>query len=77
MTSDEFKAARHTLGLSVDELSFVINTNDRTIRRWEDGTRSPNPVAAEAMQWMLGGFEPPRFKWLLAGRKPDEWRETE
>lgn len=74
MTGDEFKAARRTLGLSVNDLSFIINTSDRNIRRWEDGTRPPNPVAVEAMGWFLDGFEPPRMKWLLDGKRPDEWK---
>ena len=74
MTTDEFKAARHSLGLSVAELAFVLNTNDRTLRRWIDGERSVNPIAGEAMRWMTeDNYEPPRLRWILAGHRADEW----
>lgn len=66
MTHDEFKAARHTLGLSASELGRILDTDPRTIRRWEAGTvtgtaRPVNPVAAQVMRWMLAGFRPPEF----------------
>lgn len=53
MTPDQFKEARHTLGLSVSDVADILNTEPRTVRRWEDGTRSPNPVAVRVMQWLL------------------------
>ncbi len=63
MTPAEFKQARHSLGLSASELGRVLNTDPRTIRKWEheDGTRPPNPVACRAMEWMLAGWRPPQW----------------
>lgn len=63
MTPDGFKRARHQLGLTQAELARILDTAPTTIRRWEQsegpGARSPNPVAAQAMRWMLAGFRPP------------------
>lgn len=61
MTHEEFKEARHTLGLSVNQLAAILNTEPRSVRRWEDGTRHPNPVASRVLQWMLDGFRPPEW----------------
>jgi len=60
-TSVEFKEARHKLGLSVYELGSIINIDARTVRRWEDGERPPNPVACRVMRWMLDGYRPPEW----------------
>tara|TARA_Y100000310_G_scaffold257071_1_gene265049 strand:- start:1530 stop:1772 length:243 start_codon:yes stop_codon:yes gene_type:complete len=80
MTPREFKAARNALGLSINELSFVLDIQERTIRKWE-AERDPrpvNPLAVQVMGWLtLDNYEPPRLRWLLAGRKPDEWKEGE
>ena len=66
-TSQEFKAAREKLGLSVNDLSFIIDTNPRTIIKWETDSdvRSPNPVACRIMEWMLGGYYPPEWHKLF------------
>lgn len=65
MTSDEFKEARQTLGLTLAQLGVILNTDPRTIRKWEaihgKSARDPNPVACQVMQWMLDGFRPPEF----------------
>ena len=79
MTPQEFKTARETLGLSVPELSFILDRQERTVRKWEDehDPRPVNPMAARVMEWFLAGYEPPQMRWLLEGRKPSEWEETE
>lgn len=66
MDPDEFKAARHRLGLTVRELGRILDTADTTVRKWEapEGAttaRAPNPVAAQVMRWMLAGFRPPEW----------------
>ena len=66
MTPQEFKEARHTLGLSLSELGHILNTHPRTIRKWEakpdlNNARNPNPVASQVMRWMLNGFRPPEW----------------
>ena len=61
MTPAQFKEARHTLGLSVNQLAAILNTEPRSVRRWEDGTRTPNPVASRVLQWMLDGYRPPEW----------------
>lgn len=63
MTPQQFKQARHTLGLSTAQLGTILDTNDRTVRKWEhdDGTRPPNPIACRVLEWMLAGYRPPEF----------------
>ncbi len=63
MTPTEFKAARHKLGLSASQLGAILNTDPRTIRKWEheDDTRPPNPIACRVLEWMLAGYRPPEF----------------
>ncbi|MDO5643695.1 MAG: hypothetical protein Q4G26_15085 [Paracoccus sp. (in: a-proteobacteria)] len=65
MSPDEFKEARRKLGLTLSQLGTILNTDPRTIRKWEaihgNTARSPNPVAARAMRWMLDGFRPPEW----------------
>lgn len=66
MTPAEFKQARNTLGLSASQLGAILDTDPRTIRKWEadashSTARSVNPVAAQVMRWMLAGFRPPEF----------------
>lgn len=65
MNSQEFKDARQSLGLSVSEFGKIINTDSRTVRRWEavgDGGRPPNPIACKVMGWLLLGFSPSNFE---------------
>ena len=63
LTPQEFKSARRKLGLSASELGHILNTDPRTIRRWErdDGTRPPNHIACRVMGWMLNGYRPPEW----------------
>ena len=63
MTPAEFRAARHELGLTLDQLGAILATNPRTVRRWEkdDGTRPPNPIACRVLEWMLDGYRPPEW----------------
>lgn len=63
MTPAQFKVARQTLGLSQSQLGRILDTDPRTIRKWEhdDGTRPPNPVASRVMGWMLAGYRPPEW----------------
>lgn len=56
MTTDQFRQARKALGLSQSELAREWNmgkNGDRTIRMWESGDRSVNPIAAYAIKLMM------------------------
>ena len=61
MDSAQFKWARGQLGLSIDQLSEIIDVNQKTIRIWERGDRNPHPTAGRVMGWMLNGFRPDEF----------------
>lgn len=63
MTPAQFKEARHKLGLSASELGAILDTDPRTIRRWESpgDPRPVNPIAAQVMRWMLAGWRPPEW----------------
>lgn len=65
MTPDEFKMARQKLGLTLSELGAILDTDPRTIRKWEalhgNSARNPNPVASRVMSWMLAGYRPPEW----------------
>jgi DNA-binding transcriptional regulator YiaG len=66
LTSEEFKAGRKALGLSVYELGHILNTTPDTVRKWEmpdhrNTARGPNPVAQRVLQWMLDGYRPPEW----------------
>lgn len=57
-TADEFRQARHTLGLSVSQAAKLCNVEARTIRRWETGAgngdgRNPHPSACRIMEVAL------------------------
>jgi len=56
MTPEQFKAARNALAYSqqalADEWGMGAN-GGRTIRRWEQGDRPLNPIAAYAVSLML------------------------
>ncbi|MEP1521995.1 helix-turn-helix transcriptional regulator [Ascidiaceihabitans sp.] len=63
MDHTAFKAARKNLGLTLAELSRILDVDARTIRKWEADEnastgRRPNPVACRAMSWMLDGYRP-------------------
>jgi DNA-binding transcriptional regulator YiaG len=60
MTNEEFKQARINLGLSISQLSKILNTNPVTIRRWEASkgvktSRDPNPIACQVLNWLQSG----------------------
>lgn len=60
MTALEFKEFRKSLGLSVNQLSRILNINSTTIRRWEmeshyKSARPPNPIACEVLKWIRDG----------------------
>ena len=63
MTPSEFKLARQSLGLSAARLGRIMNTDPRTVRRWEsEGDPRPvNPIAARVMRWLLDGWRPPEW----------------
>lgn len=65
MTPTEFKHARKSLGLTLAQLGTILDTDPRTVRRWEaeggSTARSVNPIAAQAMRWFLDGFRPPEW----------------
>jgi DNA-binding transcriptional regulator YiaG len=63
MTPAEFRETRRKLGLSIAELGTILNTEPRTIRRWEgeEGARPPNPVAVRVLEWLLKGWRPPEW----------------
>ena len=63
MTPLEFKLARKSLGLSAARLGRILNSDPRTVRRWEsdDDPRPVNPIAARVVQWMLDGWRPPEW----------------
>lgn len=66
MTSEQFKEARQSLGLTLAQLGVILDTDPRTIRKWEadssaSTSRGPNPVACRAVQWMLAGYRPPQW----------------
>lgn len=62
MTPQEFKEARQSLGLTLEQLGAILDTAPRTVRKWEaqSGTnsRDPNPIACRVMRWMLDGYRP-------------------
>ena len=60
MTAQEFKEARRKLGLSVNQLAAILDTNPVTIRKWETDpghstARSPNPIACQVLRWLESG----------------------
>ncbi len=63
MTPTQFKQARRKLGLSATQLGHILNSDPRTVRRWEseDDARPVNPIAMQVMQWMLDGYRPPQW----------------
>ncbi len=63
MTPTQFKLARRKLGLSATQLGHILNSDPRTVRRWESegDTRPVNPIAMRVVQWMLDGYRPPQW----------------
>lgn len=60
MKPSDFKAAREALCLSQNDLAEVWGMGEnggRTIRRWENGERPLNPVAAYCIALMMNKEE--------------------
>ncbi len=60
MTPAEFKQARNDLGLSLSQLAAILDTDPRTIRKWEaedtaSTSRDPNPIACRVLHWLSTG----------------------
>ncbi len=56
MDAKEFKSARKEMGFSQKALAEHWNMGDhghRSIRRWEQGNRPLNPIAAHCMSVMI------------------------
>ena len=45
--------ARQTLGLSQSEFASAMNASKRTVEKWEQGERSPNPLVMKQIRVML------------------------
>lgn len=58
-TSRWFKSSRNAMGLSHSQLGTILDTDARTIRKWEatsgTNTRDPNPIACRMLELMLEG----------------------
>lgn len=65
MTPAEFKQARQSLGLSAARLGKILNTDPRTVRKWEaetgNSSRPPNPIACRVLEWLIDGYRPPQW----------------
>ena len=60
MSPQEFKETRINLGLSINELAKILDTNTVSIRRWEMSddkrtARAPNPIACQVLRWLNSG----------------------
>ena len=68
MTGDELRAARHELGLTVNQFCDIFAiASERTLRGWEKGERNglPNPVPRQLELLVLLALEFPAVrKWL-------------
>lgn len=61
MTADEVKAARRSLGLSINELAELLRmggNGSRQVRRWEDGEIPVSGPASVAIEALLTGWRP-------------------
>jgi len=58
MTPTQFIAARKALNASVNEMAALLNTDSRTIRRYEDGTRTPSGSTQRLVEALLDGWRP-------------------
>lgn len=68
-TSDDFRAGRHKLGLSIGQLEHLTGVDSDTLRKWERGDRDPHPAACRILELALGGFIMPEVLMrLIAGR---------
>lgn len=62
MSPLELRVLRDALGLTTGGAALLCGVDDRTFRRWLDGTREPNPSAVRLMQ--LAEDVPEARAWL-------------
>ena len=65
-TPEEFSAGRKSLFLTQADLAVILDLDRQTVVRYElapdlPTALSPSPFASRALDWMLGGFEPPEL----------------
>lgn len=53
MTSDQYRAAMAALELSHTAAARLLGVEDRTSRRWADGTRDVFPTAARFLRFLI------------------------
>lgn len=53
MTRDQLKQARHSLGLTQEQLADDIGASLASVRNWEQGRCKVNRVAAKQIRKML------------------------
>lgn len=66
MTPTEWKQARHSLGLTLDQLAQVMGCALSTVQGYEapEGSakhRKPDGRALRVLEWLQGGFRPPEW----------------
>lgn len=66
MTPQDIKQARHTLGLSVSQIAYLLDTDPQTIRRMEqrEDARTFRRPAARMVRLIRA---------YLDGYRPDDW----
>lgn len=58
--------ARLTLGLSQFEFAAALNASKRTVEKWEQGKRSPNPLVMKQIKVMLWFHSKDKFDEYLS-----------
>lgn len=53
MIPHDVKAARKTMGLSINGFADILGVSGRTVRRWEDGTRDPSELTLRFISSIL------------------------
>ena len=75
MKAKDFKEARLKLGFTQRQLAAEWGMGDngeRTLRRWEHGERSPNPIAVYCIGKMLEGETVSRVREEVAAKGKGE-----
>ena len=63
MTAQEFKSARHSMGVSQSQLAKLMGVStSRTIRMWENDEREVSGCAAVLLRWLAYGTHPSENK---------------
>jgi DNA-binding transcriptional regulator YiaG len=74
-TPEGFRQTREDLELSVAQVARLLQTNERTVKRWESGDdRMVHPTAAMVMDWFAGGFRPPEWPEKMTGDEMQDLR---